>query len=355
MDHTQDLSQININQNINPLFNQYQSMYNPNFFQMNQNNNFINQNQNNMNNINYMNQMINNINCMNQMMNMMLNMNQMISFQNQSQIYYEDIYPYIKEDKLQIILITSNNNKKYIKIPSSLRKNELYIIAQNYKIEQYSDIKLFHKNKLIENDDSPIEFILNNDSIKIIEELDVDLSYYNKLLLNFTNQKMKSVVLETGEGKKISRPFPIEATIQQILKSFLSIMKIPFKNYKNFYFLYNGKKLDIRDNILFFNGSYGDSPIIYFREIEKRICPGKLLIVTIENEEGILTKEFLAGTLQQIKNFYEELIIKLNSNHYKLLENPVIYPGNIELKKDDERTFSKIGIRSNFICKVKTQ
>ena len=71
---------------------------------------------------------------------------------------------------------------------------------------------------------------------------------------------MINVILETGESKKINRPFPIEATIQQVLKSFLSIMKIPFKNYKNFYFLFNGKNLDLRDNILFFKGLIGDSP-----------------------------------------------------------------------------------------------
>ena len=33
----------------------------------------------------------------------------------------------------------------------------------------------------------------------------------------------------------------------------------------------------------------------------------------------------------------------------------MIYPGEIEVKENDERTFSEIGIRNNFICKWKVQ
>ena len=95
--------------------------------------------------------------------------------------------------------------------------------------------------------------------------------------------------------------------------------------------------------------------MLIFLEIEKRKCQGKLLAVTIKNENNILTNEFVAGTLQQIKCFYKEIKSKLYSNHYKLMDNPVIIPGEIELKQDDERTFSSIGIRENFICKVKVQ
>ena len=35
------------------------------------------------------------------------------------------------------------------------------------------------------------------------------------------------------------------------------------------------------------------------------------------------------------------------------VENAKIYPGEIEVKENDERTFSEIGIRDVFICKVK--
>ena len=164
------------------------------FNNMNQilNNNYMNPNFNHLNqNINFNYQMNLNMNMINQIqyINMMMpQMNQMIlSLQKQQQKNYIDIFPYIKEDKKEIIFITSDNKLEYIKIPKSLRKNELYYSANRFKNFKYSDIKLFHKNNLLENDDSSIDNISINDSIKIVEELDVDLSYYNSLLEKYKN------------------------------------------------------------------------------------------------------------------------------------------------------------------------
>ena len=83
--------------------------------------------------------------------------------------------------------------------------------------------------------------------------------------------------------------------------------------------------------------------------------PGKDLKVTLVNynNNNIITNGKV-GTLGQIKNLYDfvkyEIELLLTK---KLLENPRIYPGGIEVKENDERTFSSIGIRDNFICKVK--
>jgi len=49
------------------------------------------------------------------------------------------------------------------------------------------------------------------------------------------------------------------------------------------------------------------------------------------------------GTLNQIKELYNLYIFRFHSKG-------IIYPGGIEIKKDDERTFSEIGIRDNFKC-----
>ena len=57
--------------------------------------------------------------------------------------------------------------------------------------------------------------------------------------------------------------------------------------------------------------------MLNFLEIIKRECHGKLLAVTIKNENNTLTNEFVAGTLQQIKCFYKEIKSKkyhFNSN-----------------------------------------
>ena len=193
-------------------------MNNFGFAQMNQNQNIGLMNQNN--------QMMN-------MMNIANQMNKMVQAQNQ-EIIYDDIYPEIKEDKINVIFILSNNKRKYIKIPSSLRKNELCLVAERFRNIKYSDIALYYKNQLLNNDESTIEFMSDGDSIKMDEILDVDLNYYNSLLSKKPSEDLYNVTLETSSGK-INRAFPLDTTIEEIIKSFLSIMRFPL-NYilKNF-------------------------------------------------------------------------------------------------------------------------
>ena len=214
MDQTQNFGNYNSNY-INPLLNQYQSGYNMNnfgFAQMNQNQNIGLMNQNN--------QMMNMMNMMNlmNMMNFPNQMNQMVQAQNQ-EIIYDDIYPEIKEDKINIIFILSNNTRKYIKIPSTLRKNELYLVAERFRNIKYSDISLYYKNQLLNNDESTIEFISDGDSIKMDEILDVDLNYYNSLLSQKLSKDLNNITLETS-SRKINRAFPKDATIEEIINLF---------------------------------------------------------------------------------------------------------------------------------------
>ena len=234
-----------------------------------------------------------------------------------------------------------------------MRKNELYLVAERFRNIKYSDIALYYKNQLLNNDESTIEFISDGNSIKMDEILDVDLNYYNSLLSQKSSKDLNSIILETSSSK-INRAFPKDATIEEIIKSFLSEMKIPFKLYlKDYYSKYSYRVLHLEDkNVLYENI---DGIMLNFLEIIKRECHGKLLAVTIKNENNTLTNEFVAGTLQQIKCFYKKIKSKLYNNNYKLMGNPIIIPGEIELKWDDERTFSSIGIRENFICKVKIQ
>jgi len=288
----------------------------------------------------------------NQMINMANQMNQIFQAQNQ-EIIYDNIYFEIKEDKINVIFILSNNTRKYIKIHSSLRKNELYLVAESFRNIKYSDIALYYKNQLLNNDESTIEFISDGDPIKMDEILDADLNYYNSLLSKKPSKYLYNITLEINSSK-INRAFPKDATIEEIIKSFLSEMRIPFKLYlKDYYIKYGSRVLHLEDkNVLYENI---DGIMLNFLEIIKRECHGKLLAVTIKNENITLTDEFVAGTLQQIKCFYKEIKSKLYRNKYKLIGNPIIIPGEIELKQDDERTFSSISIRDNFICKVKAQ
>ena len=80
---------------------------------------------------------------------------------------------------------------------------------------------------------------------------------------------------------------------------------------------------------------------------------GKILNVNIEIGNECYNNIFL-GTLEQLKQFYESinLAVKAIFSCNKKIKNIIILPRNLEIKKDDERTFSQIGIREDFQCKV---
>ena len=81
----------------------------------------------------------------------------------------KDLYPYIKGERKEIIFVNTTNESKIVKIHLSLRKNDIYAIAEKYKSSRYYEIiQLIHNNKTLDNDDSSIDCILNGDSIKLL-------------------------------------------------------------------------------------------------------------------------------------------------------------------------------------------
>ena len=165
----------------------------------------------------------------------------------------EDLYPYIKGERKEIIFVNSTDVSKIIKIPISLRKNDIYAIAEKYKSSRYYEIiQLNHNNKTLDNDDSSIDCILNGDSIKIIEFLDCDTSYIDSLLLKHKNSPiMHNILIKTTIGISVTLHLPNDITAFEMKKAFCSRMKIPFKYINEFKFLY--KVQDIEDNAIIKN------------------------------------------------------------------------------------------------------
>ena len=102
---------------------------------------------------------------------------------------YRDIYPYIKTDKRTIIFINLKNEHKKVLVPINIRKSELYGSSNEFKINKYSDLKLYHNGKLLDNDDSTINCILSGDCIQIIEDLNIDSYFINHFLKNMKIEK----------------------------------------------------------------------------------------------------------------------------------------------------------------------
>ena len=148
-------------------------------------------------------------------------------------------------------------------------------------------------------------------------------------------------------------------TIKEMIKAILSEMRIPYKYIYDYAFLYNGLKLDVNSD-KYLGNIFLDRITITIEELkcytDSLPGPGKDLKVTLvnDNNNNNIIIEAVVGTLEQIKNLYDKVKNKIELLlNKKLLENPRIYPGGIEVKENDERTFSSIGIRDNFICVVK--
>jgi hypothetical protein len=269
---------------------------------------------------------------------------------------FEDVYPYINGNKIQIILEGENNERVYILIPTSLKSNELYYTARKYKNEildnSFSKIKLYHNNILLNDDDTPIEFIHNGDTICMRRSIS---SSYQNIFQNNQNSPMINIIFIANIGGHFHRIFPINISIRQM---FIIIFEECFEeNERNFiYFLNNASTINTEDNTLLSN---------FFRfqhisniEIRSRFgviedLPGKLFIVSIQNNRN-LELDFTVGTLEQIRSFRRRLNQGIENLRYNIINNPILNPGEgeIELSEDDDRTFSSIGIRDNCICRV---
>ena len=366
------MNQMNPTNNTNPL-NQTNAMNNMNplnpMNNMNQMNQINEMNQliqmNNMNQMNLMNNMnplnpMNNMNQMNQI-NPMNNMNQMNEIflqicqlfqnnmnalsqmmmgykKNEEEEIYEDIYSELKEPKKCLYFIRNEDGKRFrIKIPCSLKNDELYPTAEEFKLYKYSDLKLFHKNKYLKEDETPIDYISDGDEINIIEEFhDINI---NKTIL---------ICFDLPQGSKKFMRFTLDTTVKEMIKMFFFENRIPEKGKKNFRLLYNGQALDFKDILTLGEKAIVDLAIIKVIKLNDIFSyKGKRIESTIFNKgEKILNFKF--GTLNTIKQFYDYLENNLPSN----LKIQKLEIGEQELKKDDKRTFSSIRIRNNFICNI---
>ena len=142
-----------------------------------------------------------------------------------------------------------------------------------------------------------------------------------------------------------------------MMKAFYAAMEIPFKYFEG-KFISNGMDLTDKKNEILKDLFKGQASINYYPPIELtggdpfyNLKTGKILNFNIKSNDSNL--KFTVGSLVQIKDFYKGLkdCIILYNLGIKI-DKVIINPGNIEIKKDDERTFSSIGIRKDFECKL---
>lgn len=95
-------------------------------------------------------------------------------------------------------------------------------MACPYKTLHNSNILLIYKNSIIDIDDSSIDYISDGEIIIIIEDrFYPDDSYYNKLIQNNKNNKMKHFRIKDSSTAKIIENliFPENITIKEMYKA----------------------------------------------------------------------------------------------------------------------------------------
>jgi len=387
---------MNMMQNLNPMVQMNQMVQNNNINPMN--------NMNNMNNLNYMNNMnnMNNMNVMNNMnrcnpmnqnndinkredndplnlmsqINQIIQMNPILTIQNKEiisqlfQLYQninrvnqilgvskiEDEFPEIKEPKKCIYFINNNNDQRFgILIPYSLKSKKLYSIAKKYKLCKYSDLKLFYKNNYLREDETPIDLISFGDEINIVEDLyDIDLTYYHSYRSKNNEKEMINVMFDIlSTGIKKNMQFTLETTVKEMIKMFFFVMIIPEKEKKHFMLSHRGSPLNFNDNsTLLEKGFHNQNVIITVHELNQVVAgisyKGKEIEAKIYNKEKLISN-FKIGILNTIEQLYGSLGYYIPSKYSKINK---LEMGGKELKKDDKRTFSSIGINNDFICNI---
>jgi len=321
-----------------------------------------NQNQNMGNNPNMMNNqnMGNNPNMMNNQNmgnnpNMMNNQNQNMGNNNEEDNNrFEDVYPYINGNKIDIILEGINNRRVYIKIPTLLRKNELYYTGKKYRnriLDQcyYSKIKLYHNDILLNDDDTSIEIISNGETISMRSATNFNSLLYQTILQNNQNSPRINIIFIDFNNTHdlFCKVFPNNISIRQMFTVIFEEMNFE----GNSDFIYNHSRINKEDDTLLMNFFSGYYSTIYFNDSMHEDLPGKIFIVTIQNNNDLILS-FTAGTLEQISNFRRRLNQKIEYLNYRITNNPILNPGEIEINESDERTFSSIGIRDDCTCRV---
>ena len=141
-----------------------------------------------------------------------------------------------------------------------------------------------------------------------------------------------------------------DISIEEIIKIFFSENNVPQNKINDFKFLFNWKILNIHDK-----STLEQKRIIDGSNILTIKCnefsfkgKGKSLEVFFKNKTGLNIKTF-TGTLNTIRSFYYHII-----NNFSCSSKPInkITINGKEIQKDDERTFSLIGLRENFSCYI---
>ena len=258
-------------------------------------------------------------------------------------IILDDPMSYIKEKKKLIKFINHDFKIFNVKVPISIDKNTLYQVAEKYKILQHSKTLLIYKNSILNNDESSIDIITDNDYVIIIENIYyLDDSYFTSLnkINNFTG--VKNVKIEIDSHLK-NFTIPNGTKFSELFKALMFYLGC------NYYFYYNNESFD-GENIL----KDSEVPFDYitikcFRpslQVRDEIF-GKKIFLTIKyiNLNKNLFK-YNFGILNSIKHVISRVEIQEEVKVEK------IYLEGKEINFEEDRSLASLGINKDCTLSV---
>jgi len=261
---------------------------------------------------------------------------------------------YINEPKIIINFINSDYKVRKVNIPKSITQYDLYTIANLYKEFFHSkNILLIHKNKILNKDESSIDFISDNDKIIIIEPRYFPDDSYFKSLMKKSSNDFCNVDLTLYEGNKLHRSFPSDITIGEMCKAFYLI--IGASNYEYLFLKYRNDGFRIYPNDKTKLKEFGHS--LSIEERGKGVIIGtqiyvlgkKLNFVINSNDKHFTKHNYRIGILNKI----EDIIIYSETIGLRRVKKIKI--GEIEIKRDEDKRLSSLislGIVKDFECQI---
>ena len=196
-------------------------------------------------------------------------------------------------------------------------------------------------------DETTIDNVKEGNEIKIVELLHgVDFSYYDIYLLKHKNEPKILIIFESTYTDKKYINLTTSTSISEMAKIYFNLINVPENKAKELYsFFLGGEKLDFNDK-----STLGSKAAIRHGTLIKvshsrdltNLSNGKLLkvLIKVKNEEI----NAITGTLGTLQGFY------VINNFQRFGSSIIMKINGKEYDKDDQRTFSSIGVRDNFIC-----
>ena len=144
--------------------------------------------------------------------------------------------------KKLIKFVNSNYIIYHIKIPTFIKKSDLYVIASLYKGLFYSNIILIHNNQILENDESSIDIISDGDRIIIIEDrIYPDSSYIFLIQKKYKKEKENKInIICKGKIHTTNFVFSSKTLVSEMINAIYLFFGLDTNNLR---ILYNGMKI----------------------------------------------------------------------------------------------------------------